>query len=142
VFGVWNISVDPDEPGGWTAPEVIPSVSSSGRRVALTGSGTTMSESGEGGVEDVGVIEKPAASGVDRSILRVGEEIIEIGLVKSKSLRGTEPLLRPSTGVSGAETHGTTFVTTFDRKDLDGAFAIEDAVAEDNAAAEAPALRR
>src|SRR5947209_6430378 len=102
----------------------MPSVSSCGRRVALTGSGTTMSESGEGGVEDVGVIEKPAANGVDRSISRGGGEVTESELGKScldKSLRGTEPLLRPSIGVSGADTHGTTFVTTFERKDLDGA---------------------
>jgi hypothetical protein len=69
------------------------------------------------------------------------------GLLNSclgRSLRAV-PLVCSSTGVTGPDTHGTTFVTTFERKDLEEDFARdwEDAevVDEDNAAAEASTLR-
>lgn len=119
--GVWNISVVPEEPGGWTAPEVMPSVSSSGRRVALTGGGTTMSVSestGEGGPEEEGVMEKPAAKGGDMSRSCRGGETRSW---EERSLRAV-PLGWMSMGVAGPDTHGTTFVTTFERKDLGEAF--------------------
>ncbi len=130
----------PDEPGGWTAPDVMPSVSSSGRRVALTGGGTTTSESaGEGGIEAAGVIEKPAANGGDISRSRAGRG----GGAPSclvKSLRGVA-ILRGSVGVRGADTQGTTFVTTFERKDREEDFMrVEDAV-DDNSAADALVFR-
>lgn len=114
--GVWNISVVPEEPGGCTAPDVMPSVSSCGRRVALTGGGTTTSESrGDGGVEEEGVIEKPAAKGGEISRSSGGGEMLS-GF--ERSLRGV-PFERRSMGVTGPDTHGTTFVTTFERKDFD-----------------------
>jgi len=142
--GVWNISVVPVEPGGCTAPDVIPSVSSCGRRVALTGGGTTTSEStGDGGLEDVGVMEKPAAKGGDISRSRGGGGLEGVNSCLERSLRAV-PLLWSSMGVTGPDTHGTTFVTTFERKDLGLTRDWEEAeleLVEDNAAAEASTLR-
>lgn len=144
VAGVWNDSVVPDEPGGWTAPDVMPSVSSSGRREALTGGGTTTSESaGEGGIEAAGVIEKPAANGgeVTRSRSRGGGD----GRPSwpAKSFRGVA-MLRLSVGVRGEDTQGTTLVTTFERKEREEDFirdwAAEDVV-DDNAVADIGFLR-
>lgn len=101
----------PEEPGGWTAPEVMPSVSSSGRSEAETGGVTTTSESvGEGGV---GERAKPAAR---------GGEISRSGL--ERSLRG-----KGEAGVMGADTQGTTFVTTRERKEDLGGGLSEEAVA-------------
>jgi hypothetical protein len=101
-----------------------------------------MSESpGEGGAEEVGVIEKPAAKGGD--ILRSsGGGVMNSCL--ARSLRAV-PLLCGSMGVPGPDTHGTTLVTTFERKDLEEAFTRDweeaEVVEEDNAAADASTLR-
>lgn len=107
--------VVPEEPGGWTAPEVTPSVSSSGRRVVLMGGGTTMSVSrGEGGMTGLGGMEKPAAMGREesRSSTDMGGGVVGAGGGAWSCWRG-----RGCTGESGWVTQGTTRVTTLERKE-------------------------
>jgi hypothetical protein len=88
------------------------------------------------------VIEKPAAKGGDKSRSSGGGGLeCEVNSGLEISLRAV-PLLCSSVGVAGPDTHGTTFVTTFERKDLGFARDWEEAeVEEDNAAAEASTLR-
>jgi hypothetical protein len=119
----------------------MPSVSSSGRRIALTGGGTTTSESaGEGGIEAAGVIEKPAANGGDISRSRAGRGDGAAPSCLVKSLRGVA-ILRGPVGVRGGDTQGTTFVTTFERKDREDDFMRVDDVVDDNSAADVVVFR-
>jgi len=94
----------------------MPSVSSSGKRVALSGGGTTTSESvGEGGLDTFGGMAKPAAKGGEISSSGGGWEISDLDM--SLSANGGLLSDEGARGVFGADTQGTTLVTTLDRND-------------------------